>query len=73
MATGWKVLTAECSKSTNGLRITGINHETTCEIDRKFSWTINHHGLADSRYDWADCVFAAGAEDRLAQLRKLAG
>jgi len=69
----WEVLTAEVSKATGGLAISGINHCASEEIDRKFFWTVGHHSFRDeSRFDFSGCRFGPGAEEKIAALRKMA-
>lgn len=65
--TGWKVLAAQPSAATGGLRVQGINYETTVEIDREFRWDIT--SLSDpNRFDFTEAVFAPGALPILARM-----
>lgn len=69
----WEVRTAEVSKSTGGLSISGVNHCAAEEINRSFCWTVGYHSFRDeSRFDFSGCKFGPGAEEKLAALRKLA-
>lgn len=52
---GWEV--DSCEITERGLKVTGVNHETTDPLFKLFSWHINEFGLKDSRYDFSGCVF----------------
>jgi hypothetical protein len=68
---GWEVLDA-IAVGAYGLHVRGVNHDAADEIDRRFSWTIDHYSAASPRYDWTGCKFGAGAAERLEKLQAIA-
>lgn len=72
MKQGWEVHSARVAKS-GGLHIEGVNHDTTDERDRRFSWTIGYWSVADQRFDFSVCAFHEGAQAVYQRLLKEAG
>jgi hypothetical protein len=64
----WIVKTAEVSQATGGLKITGLNTETTCKLDREFRWDITV-SVDDPRYDWSKTVWGQNALDTYHRLQ----
>lgn len=63
----WKVISATASQRSGGLHVTVQNHS---DAGRICYWHIDD--LTNERYDWSECSFAEGGQERYGRLAQRA-